>query len=357
MQLHERIEAFTVLGNFFGQFSQNPPTKGNLKINNDYFNTFNNLIQQAKHLNAWFTEDNIRHALGVWSKNLTRQNLQEWTDKYPALSSPNKEIKTVGVVTAGNVPLVGLHDMLCILISGHRFMAKLSSKDAELLKTTGQILKKINPEFNNLIIFEKEKLHGFDSIIATGSNNTARYFEYYFGKYPNIIRKNRNGIAVLTGEESDKELHELADDIFLYFGMGCRNVSKIYVPENYALKNFFEGIEHYNEIINNNKYANNYKYNQSIYLLEQIKHLDNGFLLLKQDKAIASPVAVLYYDYYEDITGINKMINNNKSLVQCIVAKNSAGIKHSIPFGKTQEPKLWNYADNIDTIDFLINNQ
>ena len=357
MQLHERIEAFAELGNFFSLFSQYPSDKCNPAINNNYYDTFNNLIIQAKHHNPWFTEDNIRHALSVWTKNLTVKNLKKWAGRYPELSAQKKEIKTVGVVTAGNVPLVGFHDMLCVLLSGNRFMAKLSSKDAELLKTTGEILKSICPDFNNLIIFEKEKLQNFDYIIATGSNNTARYFEYYFGKYPHIIRKNRNGIAILTGKENDKELKKLGDDIFLYFGLGCRNISKMYVPENYDFNMFFGAIEHYKDMINNNKYANNYNYNQAIFLLEQIKHLDNGFLLLKQDKAISSPASVLHYEHYKNMTEIKNTINDNSSLIQCIVAKDNSSITNSIPFGKTQEPELWDYADNIDTIDFLINNQ
>ncbi len=358
MNVNERIEAFECLGEFLGQFKKDPPVKKNLSINSDYFDQFNQLIKTVEQYNAWFTENNVRHAITAWADVLDRSNIMEWVNLYPELLNHKneKKAKTIGVVTAGNVPLVGLHDMLCVLITNNRFMAKLSSKDTELLETIGQILVKINPKFDNLIIFEKEKLKGFDCIIATGSNNTARYFEYYFGKYPNIIRKNRNGIAVLTGKENEEDIKKLADDIFMYFGLGCRNVSKIYVPENYKMKHFFEAIEHYQDIIHHNKYANNYNYSRAVYLLECIEHYDNGFVLLKKEKELSSPVGVIYFDNYKSLSEVKEVINHNRLNIQCVVAGKMHDIENAIAFGDTQKPRLWDYADDVDTIRFLIDN-
>ncbi|MDA3780729.1 MAG: aldehyde dehydrogenase, partial [Bacteroidales bacterium] len=260
----------------------------------------------------------------------------------------------VGVVTAGNIPLVGFHDMLCVLLSGNKFIAKLSSKDNKLMQVIRYYLISLNSEFEELIRFEEQKLSGFDAIIATGSNNSSRYFEYYFGKYPNIIRKNRSSIAVLTGNETIKQIKALADDIFLYFGLGCRNVSKLLLPEDYNFENLFNNIEHYAHIYNHNKYANNYDYNKSIYLMNKTKHLDNGFVLLKEDEGMSSPIAVIYFQYYKKIEDVYNYITLNKENIQCVVSDNNE-IEKAIKFGDAQYPELWDYADNVDTMEFLIN--
>jgi hypothetical protein len=237
---------------------------------------------------------------------------------------------------------------MCSLITGNKVIAKTSSKDSDLIAYVAEMLCEINNEFSERINFTQGSLSGFDAVIATGSNNTSRYFEYYFGKYPNIIRKNRNSIAVIDGSESDYELKELGCDLFSYFGLGCRNVSKIYIPTGYELKNLIENWDSYADVIYNNKYANNYDFHKAVFLVNKEKFLDTGYLLLKEENAVSSPVSVLYYEYYDSKPELESNIEKHKTGIQCIVSKND------IPFGKSQNPNLWDYADGIDTIDFLL---
>ncbi len=348
IKLVDRIDAFVKLGEFLSNFSNN-----NFDNQNGEYEKFNNLIKSIHIYNAWFSEENVRLSIIAISEMLKSKNINRWIDMYPKLSE-NKPIRSVGVVTAGNIPLVGFHDMLCVLLSGNKFVAKLSSKDNKLMQAIRLYLISLNPEFENLIQFQENKLSGFDAVIATGSNNTSRYFEYYFGKYPNIIRKNRNSIAVLTGKETGKQIENLANDVFMYFGLGCRNVSKLLIPEDYCFENLFESIKCYEKLYSHNKYANNYDYNKSIYLMNKIKHLDNGFVLLKEDSSMASPIAVLYYQNYKNIEDVNNYLSVNKENIQCIVSDDN-NVKNAIGFGKAQYPELWDYADNVDTMEFLLN--
>lgn len=254
---------------------------------------------------------------------------------------------------AGNIPAVGFHDFLSVLMSGHKLIARLSSDDDKLLPAIADILVAIEPEFEELITFEGGKLNGFDAVIATGSDNTARYFEYYFGKYPHVIRKNRNGVAVLNGDESKEDLNCLADDIFLYFGLGCRNVSRIFVPLKYDFQKLLSVIEKRNGILENSKYFNNYEYNKAIYLINKTGHFDSANLLLVQNEQIASPVSVLNYEYYSDLHLLEKTLEAREMEIQCVVS-NEGRLKKVIPFGSTQQPKLWDYADGVDTMRFLL---
>jgi hypothetical protein len=231
-------------------------------------------------------------------------------------------------------------------------LAKLSSNDKTLLPFLAEYLISVEPEFKNYIEFTDGKLENFDAVIATGSNNTARYFEYYFGKYPNIIRKNRNSAAILTGNETKEELKNLADDIFTYFGLGCRNVSKLYIPENYDFEAFFKGMFSWKEIIHNHKYINNYDYNKAVYLMDSFPLLDNEFMLLKEDTAFSSPISVVFYEKYNSLEDLSKELEEQSENIQCVVSK--AGINNEIPFGKAQNPELWDYADRIDTVEFLL---
>ncbi|MCF6365934.1 MAG: hypothetical protein L3J35_06985 [Bacteroidales bacterium] len=308
-------------------------------------------LKQKKH-NPWFTESNLEYALTEIGQSLNQKNLETWTEKYPDLQA-EKDAKTIGVITAGNIPLVGFHDFLSVLISGHKFKGKLSSKNDKLLPEIINLLIEIEPNFKNYIRISENKLENFDAVIATGSNNSARYFEYYFGKYPHIIRKNRNSVAVLTGNETDKELQLLSDDIFLHFGLGCRSVSKLFLPDNYNLDNIFKNSLKHKEIINHNKYANNYDYNRAIYMMNLIEFKDNGVMLMKEDVNLASPVSVVYYEYYSKIETVKQRLELEKNKIQCIVA-DSKIISDAIPFGKSQKPMLWDYADNIDTLNFLV---
>ena len=254
---------------------------------------------------------------------------------------------------AGNIPLVGFHDFLCVLLSGNKVLAKLSSNDNLILPFLSKILLEQNPELKAYINFTEEKLENFDAVIATGSNNTSRYFEYYFGKYPNIIRKNRNSVAVLTGNETHEELALLGQDIFRYFGLGCRNVSKLFVPEGYNFDAFYTSIFEFQDIINQNKYANNYDYNKAVYLMSNMNILDNGFLILKEDESFASPIACLFFEHYKDQSSLKEKLQLQEENIQCIVS--NGWFEDEIPFGKTQIPALMDYADSVDTLQFLLN--
>ncbi|MEL6810788.1 MAG: acyl-CoA reductase [Bacteroidota bacterium] len=337
MQIQQRINAFQQLGTFFGSLINSSDEK------------LKDLLQLAKAHNGWFTEENIKFALESWSKALSKKDLEHWISNYPL--SEDNDMKTVAVVMAGNVPLVGFHDFLSVLISGHKVLAKLSSNDKILFPFIAEELIRIEPEFEDRIRFTQDKLESFDAVIATGSNNTARYFDHYFGKYPNIIRKNRNSVAILNGTESQEQLEDLAHDIFRYFGLGCRNVSKIYIPTAYNFDPFFNAMFSWKSVINDTKYMNNYDYNKAVYLMSNIELLDNEFLLLKEDSGFSSPISVVFYERYEDLDILKEELSKNEENIQCIVSENNS--KRSIPFGKAQSPKLWDYADGVDTIKFL----
>jgi hypothetical protein len=310
---------------------------------------FEAIIQSAQHGNAWFTPEAVNNALKSLSKILNNDDLEAWFNDIHFLKHPKK----VGLILAGNIPLVGFHDVLCVLATGNIALIKMSSSDDKLLPALLKKLISFEPELANHIEYI-ERLKDFDAIIATGSNNSSRYFDYYFSKKPNIIRKNRNSVAVLSGKETTAELENLGRDIFDYFGLGCRNVSKIYVPVNYELKNFFEPIEKYQPIINHFKYNNNYDYNKSIYLVNAVKHFDNGFLLVKEDENFVSPLAVLFYEEYLNLSDIESIINQQDEKIQCVVTNLDLSInKAKINFGDSQNPKLWDYADNVNTLEFL----
>jgi hypothetical protein len=255
---------------------------------------------------------------------------------------------------AGNIPMAGFHDLFCILLAGHRFLGKLSSEDTWLLPAVAEILFFVNPGFKNLISFTKEKLSGFDAVIATGSNNSYRYFEYYFGKYPHILRKNRNGIAILTGNETSDDLSALVDDIFLYFGKGCRSVSKIYIPEDFRLESLSLPFQKYQHIINHHKYLNNYNYHKAIFLLEKIPFIDLGNSLLTKNAGAASPVSVIYYEHYQDSILLIDKLKDFEDQLQCVVSIDK-DVTGSVRPGRSQFPSLSDWADGIDTMDFLLN--
>jgi hypothetical protein len=311
----------------------------------------NALIQDEHHYNAWFTPASVEHAVKALGTMLNKQYLLNWLARYDL--DQQKERKKVGLILAGNIPLVGFHDVLCVLITGNHALIKASTQDARLIKYVLNMLVTIDARFKDQYSFV-ERLENFDAIIATGSNNTSRYFEYYFSKVPNIIRKNRNSVAVLTGGETTEQLHNLGHDIFDYYGLGCRNVSKVLVPKDYNFVPFFEAIESYQAIINHHKYNNNYDYNKSIYLVNRDKHLDNGFLLVKEDERMVSPLAVIFYEQYENITAVQDLLARESENIQCIVSNTTLKADSQIvDFGKSQQPALWDYADGIDTMDFL----
>lgn len=310
------------------------------------------LIASEANNNAWFTPESVARAIDALAGQLSLQHLTAWLGNYqlPAAGAP----KTVGLILAGNIPLVGFHDVMCTLAAGHKAKIKFSSQDSRLITYLLKKLSGIDAELAGRYVIT-ERLENFDAVIATGSNNTSRYFEYYFGKVPHIIRKNRNSVALLTGYETAAQLSSLGNDIFDYFGLGCRNVSKLMVPQGYNFNFFFESIEHFSPVGNHHKYHNNYDYNKAIYLVNRDKHLDNGFLLLKEDERLASPLAVLYYEEYTNLQQANDKLTQLADQIQCVVT--TADIEApvaTVDFGCSQQPGLADYADGIDTLDFLL---
>ena len=337
------------LGNFLSQFKADGNVKNPAVLNNDlFYDDFSDLILLSQSHNGWFTPEQVYFALQSWAEALTEDNLNEWLSKY---DFSDIQPKTVGLILAGNIPLVGFHDFLSVLFSGHKVLVKLSSNDQKLLPFLAKYLISVQPDLENSITFVEGKLENFDAVIATGSNNTARYFEYYFKDKPSIIRKNRNSVAVLNGNETKDDLIGLGEDIFRYFGLGCRNVSKLFVPKGYDFKQFFEAIYQYGDIIHYEKYANNYDYNKAVFLMSLYKLLDNEFLTLKEDSSYASPISSVFYEFYDDLQTVQQRLQEDEDKIQCIVSNNL--IANSIPFGTTQKPKLWDYADNVDTLTFL----
>ncbi|WP_318308344.1 acyl-CoA reductase [Flagellimonas crocea] len=339
------IEAFVKLGKYLTDFcdkwySDDPKVDEKLK----------EAVTLAGHHNGWFTEDNILFSLRQWGELLTTENLNNWLSRYTF--SKNSEPKTVGIVMAGNIPLVGFHDFLSVLLSGNKVLAKLSSNDKVLLPYLSKYLMAQESSLADKIEFVEGKLENFDAVIATGSNNTSRYFEYYFGNKPNIIRKNRNSVAVLSGNESEEELKVLGEDIFRYYGLGCRNVSKIYVPKDYNFDGLFNALFPYKDIINQHKYANNYDYNKAVYLMSEFKILDNGFLILKEDESLTSPISALFYSYYDNESSLREKLQEMEDQIQCVVS--SKAKENEVNFGDTQKPSLNDYADGIDTMEFLL---
>lgn len=352
MTVKKRVEAFVKLSGFLSQFQINGiKKKEGVLLNEMFFNSFEMQIKRAKETNGWFTESNILYAFNSWYNILNYNNLSKWTSLYTLNTYKSKNI---GVIMAGNIPLVGFHDFLSVLISGNNIVVKQASTDKYFLPLIAKYLENVEPEFKGKITFSEGKLTNIDAIIATGSNNTARYFDYYFGKYPNIIRQNRNSVAVLTGNESTEDLQNLGEDIFRYFGLGCRSVAKIFVPKNYDFDNLFKALYSYNEIINYKKYQNNYDYNKAVYLMSQFKLIENGFLMLKEDTSYSSPIASLFYEYYENESSLKLKLKTEKESIQCIVGNQNI-FDNIVSFGETQKPQLWDYADGVDTLEFLQN--
>ncbi|KEQ29406.1 acyl-CoA reductase [Pedobacter antarcticus 4BY] len=310
---------------------------------------FNSVIRSAPNHNAWFTVEEVTRSLASLQEMLQLPALEKWFENISVTSSPKK----VGLILAGNIPMVGFHDVLSVLATGNIALIKLSSSDSQLLPALLKKLVSFEPLLQDQIEYV-ERLTGFDAIIATGSNNTSRYFEYYFGKVPNIIRKNRNSVAVLDGRESVAEIAALGHDIFDYFGLGCRNVSKVYLPEGYEIKNFFEPLESFSPVINHFKYNNNYDYNKSIYLVNSVTHFDNGFLLVKQDEGLTSPLAVLFTETYTDLDALSQQLEQKEEQIQCVLTQTELKFsKGTLTLGQGQHPALWDYADHVDTIAFL----
>lgn len=312
-------------------------------------------VQQSSIENQWFTEGNIRSALkAIAEKFLDRDKLAAWIAQYP-MADPGYPEKTVALIMAGNIPLVGFHDWLCVFAAGQRAKVKLSDKDKRLLPLLVQKMghwRKDSWAYTEFLS-DNDRLKDFDAVIATGSNNTARYFEQYFGKYPHIIRRNRNSVAVLTGLETIPELYALGRDIFSYFGLGCRNVSKLYVPHGYHFDMLLETLHEYREMILHNKYKNNFDYNFTLYIINNIPHKNNGCLLLKEDTSLQARIASVHYEYYDDLHDLDAQLADHKNDIQCVVSNVQLPQFQVLPFGQSQEPGLNDYADGVDIMQFL----
>lgn len=348
--LEKTKKSLIELGKFLAQFDgQNTVKSTDVLCNDEFYDDFVFLIENQKHYNGWFVESEVYFAIRSWAEALTQENIDKWLSAYEI---PNAHPKTVGLILAGNIPLVGFHDFISVLVTGHKALVKMSSNDQKILPFVAKYLVRIEPELASRIEFVENKLENFDAVIATGSNNTARYFEYYFKDKPSVIRKNRNSVAVLTGSETKEDLIGLGKDIFTYFGLGCRNVSKIFVPKDYDFELFFAAMYEYGDIINNQKYINNYDYNKAVFLMSNFLILDNEFMTLKEDTAYASPISSVFYEYYQDLNQLKERLAADSEQIQCVVS--SGIIENSVKFGQTQHPQLWDYADNVDTIEFLI---
>ena len=358
MTLETKKSVFVELGKFLSQFSENETTRKESVLHNDlFFDDFEKLIHLSQSHNGWYTPEQVCFSLQSWAAALTQDNIDQWlsayTDEFAKRSADGVSAdKTVALILAGNIPLVGFHDFLSVLITGNKALIKTSSNDQYLLPFLAKYIIAVNPEFENRITFVEGKLENFDMVIATGSNNTARYFEYYFKDKPSIIRKNRNSVAVLNGKETSENLEALGEDIFRYFGLGCRNVSKLFVPAAYSFDGFFQAMFKYQDVIHYEKYANNYDYNKAVFLMSNFKLLDNGFLTIKEDQSYASPISSVFYEFYDNAEDLQNRLEADAEQIQCIVSNNL--MRNSIPFGQTQNPQLWDYADNVDTITFLL---
>ncbi len=309
------------------------------------------VIHRTEYNNNWFTKENQALAIrAIATQFLDKNKLENWAAAY--LISDEPTMKTVGMVMAGNLPLVGFHDLVCTFTAGHKAKIKLSDKDRFLLPYLLQLLEKYSPGAG--AFFEiAEQISDLDAVIATGSNNSARYFEAYFGKYPHIIRKNRNAVAVLDGTESEDELLALGKDVFRFFGLGCRNVSKLYLPKGYHFAALMERLHEFREIANHGKYRNNFDYNLALLMLNQVPYFNNGCIIVAENKDIASRIATLHYEFYEDKTALEAELVSRSEEIQCIVAKPGLLNLPTVPFGKSQEPGLADYPDGVDVMAFL----
>lgn len=335
MELEKRIRAFAALGNYIKNLSQDE---------------FLHLASEAKRNNPWFTEDSVKASLKGIEVFLDEKELRNWLSVYHLKQEDGG--KRVGIVMAGNIPLVGFHDFLVVLITGNIAIVKLSSNDNILLKKLTAKLIESEEGFKDQIEFV-EKMQNLDAIIATGGDNSAKYFHYYFSSIPHIIRQNRVSCAILKGDETVRDLENFGLDILMYFGMGCRNVAKLYVPEGYKFDLLLEAVQKHLKLIDINKYYNNYDYNKSIFIVNKTPYLDAGFLLLTESTEMASPVSVVYYEYYKSEAEASLRIEAQKEKIQAVVSK-GGWYPGSIDFGTAQTPCVSDYADAIDTVEFLM---
>ena len=343
LSLNQRIQVLADLGERI-QFELN---------HSPYNEAFENLLNKVNQRNPWFTKESVVQSLSVWANLLESNNLNHFISRYETVLFEKKNDKVVLLILAGNIPLVGLHDVICSFLSGSKSMIKVSSKDALLLSYLIEQIKTINSTASDYFEISESKAQGFTHVIATGSNNSARYFDHYFSKFPNIIRKNRSSLAIITQGTTDTELEYLANDVFQYFGLGCRNVTQLCVPHSFDFDRLKNAFNSYATIINHNKYANNYDYHKAIALMNGDPFIDFEFILLQNKSMLKSPLGVLHYNFYENVTEVDSYIQEHRADIQCVVSSESTSF-NEVNFGQTQQPKLWDFADQIDTLQFLL---
>jgi len=344
------IQALKMLGETLAGWRDDQPLSGMY----DFRGRIEDRIRAASVGNPWFTDEFVRMSLRSWAEALAPFNIDRWVSMYPLLQQSKPAApKTVAVIMAGNIPMVGLHDLISVLISGHQALVKLSDSDRHLIPLIVEILRESYPELNGRVKFADGFLKAFDAVIATGSDNTFRYFHHYFGKYPHIIRRNRNSMAVLDGRESFANLDDLCYDIFSYFGMGCRSVSKLFVPRGYDFDDLITLFGAWNDVGNHHHYRNNYDYRKSIMMINRIPFIDHPNVLLTENEMLTSPLAVLHYTQYDAISEVKQFVASHAGDIQCIVG-NSRISNQMVSFGETQSPALWEYADGVDTLAFLV---
>ncbi len=335
----DKIQALIALGEYIN---------ASLNSSHAIANSIHQLLLEVHNKNKWFIDSHVIYSLKKYAECFTIERLEQWLNAY-SLKIKNK--KNIGLVLAGNIPAVGFHDVICTWLSGHHPIIKCSSKDDQLIPFLCDYIEKIVKTSCFQFVY---RLQYYDAVIATGTNNTIHHFEYYFRHVPNILRKNRSSIAVFNGDETTQEIHRLGIDLFMYYGLGCRNISKIYFPENYNLKDFVQKLKKFDYVGHSSKFHNNYTYQKAINFLQNTPFMDGEFFLLQENNAICSPISVIYYEYYRSIDWLKQEIKNKQDEIQCIVSNNSE-IKNSISFGHSQSPQLWDYADGIDTMSFLLN--
>lgn len=341
-------EAFVQLGVALAAFADGAPWPGHaIGLTEAEYQAFHTALSRAQMLNGWFTREQVCFAANGLAAMLYRPSLETWLSSYPELGHPRTPC-TVGIIMAGNVPFVGFHDLMCTLLCGHRALVKVSMDDAGLTPALVELLGRFAPDVATRVQFSTDRLVDIDAIIATGSNNTARYFDHYFGHLSHIIRRGRTSVAVLDGTETSLELEALAEDVFRYFGLGCRNVGKVFIPHDFELDRLFAAFFPWKDVIQHHKYANNYDYNRAVWLMDRAPIVENGFLVLKEDTGLNSPVAALFYERYGDRSALEARLLGDADKLQCIV-----GHGHT-PFGSAQYPGPADYADGVDTMAFLL---
>jgi len=333
MNIDQKIQALEKLGDLLNDVSRRDDP----------------LFKKIYENNPWFTEHFVKEAIAGLQVLLDQNNLRKWISNYPINS---KHIKNIGIIMAGNIPAVGFHDLLTVILSGNRAIIKLSHNDDILIPTMSELLISINPSFKYLINYTNS-FDTIDAIIATGSDNTSRYFKHKFRGKPLIIRQNRSSCAILDGKETNSDLDLLGQDIFTYFGLGCRNVSKIYLPKDFDLQIFTSAFGSYQWIKSMDKYRNNYIYQKALHSLTNKYYIDGGFFLLTPSLQLVSPIATVYYEFYTDLKSLKKMTEIHKNKIQCMVSKNG-WFPNSIDISEAQKPFPWDYSDHIDTMKFLL---